>query len=71
MSRNSRLPRPSGWTIHSITVPHRDAPRRLEQAFQVLLQADRGDNHLSSTKEESSAHASRRVCPGLDPEAGA
>ena len=71
MSRNSRVPRPSGWTIHSVTVPHREAPRRLEQAFQVLLEAERGDSHLSSTNEESLTHASRRVCQGLDPEAGA
>jgi hypothetical protein len=71
MSRSPREPRPPGWTIHSISVPRRDAPRRLERAFQVLLEADPGVDHIPSTNEEDLAHASRRLCQGLDPEAGA
>ena len=71
MSRNFREPHPSGWIIQSVTVPRRDAPRRLEQAFQVLLEADPGVNHIPSANQEDLAHASRRLCQGLDPEAGA
>ena len=71
MSRRTSEPRPSGWTIHSVTAPRRDTPRRLEQAFQVLLEADPGSKHIPSTNEEDLAHASRRLCQGLDPEAGA
>ena len=71
MSRNSRQPRPSGWIIQSVTVARRDAPRRLEQAFQLLLDADPGIDRLSSTKPGELNHASRRLCQSLDPEAGA
>ena len=71
MSRRPSEPRPSGWTIHSVTVPRRDALRRLEQAFPVLLEADPGGNHISPPNQEDLAHASRRLCQGLDPEAGA
>lgn len=70
MSRNSRAPRPSGWIIHSVTVPFRDAPRRLKQAFQVLLEADPRIDRISPTNQEDLDHASRRLCQSLDPEAG-
>ena len=42
MRRRTREPRPAGWAVHSAFVPRRDGPRRLEQAFQVLLGADPG-----------------------------
>ena len=42
MRRKSREPHPAGWAIHSAFVPRRDGPRRLEQAFQVLLGAETG-----------------------------
>ena len=45
MRRKSREPRPAGWAIHSAFVPRRDGPRRLEQAFQVLLDAGGGRRH--------------------------
>jgi hypothetical protein len=70
MRRKSREPRPVGWAIRSAFVPRRDGPRRLEQAFQVLLDAALGVGS-SSTSEEEIDHESRRVCQGLDREAGA
>ena len=46
MRRQTRQPRPPGWVIHSTFVPRRDGPRRLEQAFQVLLGSPaRGRRH--------------------------
>ena len=51
MRRKSREPRPAGWVIHSTFVPRRDGPRRLEQAFQVLLDARTGaDRHRLSNR---------------------
>ena len=37
MRRQPREPRPPEWAIHSTFVPRRDGPRRLEQAFRLLL----------------------------------
>jgi hypothetical protein len=70
MRRKSREPHPSGWAIHSAFVPRRDGPRRLEQAFRVLLDAG-ADAGSSSTNNEEFDHESRRLCQGLDREAGA
>jgi hypothetical protein len=70
MRRNSREPHPEGWVIHSAFVPRRDGPRRLEQAFRVLLEAGAGVD-ISSMTDEEIEHESRRVCQGLDREAGA
>jgi hypothetical protein len=70
MRRKSREPRPDGWAIRSAFVPRRDGPRRLEQAFQVLLDSAAGVDSSSTTDEEID-HESRRVCQGLDREAGA
>ena len=70
MCRTSRGPRPSEWAIHPAFVPRRDGPRRLEQAFQVLLDAGADGSTPRATDEEID-HESRRVCQGLDREAGA
>ena len=70
MRRNSREPHPDGWAIHSAFVPRRDGPRRLEQAFQVLLEAGAVVG-ISSTTAEEIDHESRRLCQGVDREAGA
>jgi hypothetical protein len=70
MRRKSREPHPDGWAIHSAFVPRRDGPRRLEQAFRVLLGAGASVG-ISSTTDEETDHESRRVCQGLDREARA
>jgi len=71
MRRKSREPRPAGWAIHSAFVPRRDGPRRLEQAFQVLLDAEMGAGGIPQTFDQEIVHESRRLCQGLDREAGA
>ncbi len=71
MRRKSREPRPAGWAIHSAFVPRRDGPRRLEQAIQVLLGADPGAGGIPPTTDQEIEHESRRLCQGLDREAGA
>ena len=71
MRRKSREPRPSGWAIHTAFVPRRDGPRRLEQAFQALLDADPGAGAIPPTTGQEIEHASRRLCQSLDREAGA
>ena len=70
MRRKSRESHPDGWAIHSAFVPRRDGPRRLEQAFQFLLEAGVVVGN-SSTTDEGVDHESRRLCQGLDREAGA
>ena len=47
MRRNSRKPRPVGWVVHSAYVPRHDGPRRLEQAFRILLGAESGAGRIS------------------------
>jgi len=71
MRRNSRKSRPAGWTVHSAFVPRRDGPRRLEQAFLALLDARTGADGIVSSTGEENHHESRRLCQGLDREAGA
>ena len=51
MRRKPREPRPAGWVVHSTFVPRRDGPRRLEQAFQILLGADPGPIGIPSTSD--------------------
>ena len=71
MRRKSREPRPAGWAIHTAFVPRRDGPRRLEQAFRALLDADPGAGAIPPTTDQEIEHESRRLCQGLDREAGA
>ena len=70
MRRNTREPHPDGWAIHSAFVPRRDGPRRLEQAFLALLEARSGADGIVSSTDEENQHESRRLCQGLDREAG-
>jgi hypothetical protein len=71
MRRKSREPRPAAWIVHSAFVPRRDGPRRLEQAFQVLLGAESGAGGIPPSTDDEGNHESRRLCQGLDREAGA
>ena len=53
MRRQPRQPRPPGWVIHSTFVPRRDGPRRLEQAFEILLGSptdDQFNNFISESE---------------------
>jgi hypothetical protein len=69
MRRKSREPRPAGWAIHSAFVPRRDGPSPLEQAFQVLLDAEAAGG-IPRTSNQEVDHESRHLCQGLDREAG-
>lgn len=71
MRRRSREPRHAGWAVHSAFVPRRDGPRRLEQALRILLDAGPGAGGIPSTPQGRIDHESRRLCQGLDREAGA
>ena len=71
MRRRTREPRPAGWAVHSAFVPRRDGPRRLEQAVQVLLGTDPGAGGIPTNVEGETDHEGRRLCQGLDREAGA
>ena len=71
MRRRTREPRPAGWAVHSAFVQRRDGPRRLQQAIQVLLGTDPGAGGAASFTEGESDHESRRLCQGVDREAGA
>jgi hypothetical protein len=71
MRRRTRESRPAGWAIHSAFVPRRDGPRRLEQAFLILLDAGHGAVGIPSNPEGRIDHESRHLCQGLDREAGA
>ena len=71
MRRRTREPRPAGWAVHSAFVPRRDGPRRLEQALQILLGAGPGPCGIPTIAEGETDHESRRLCQGLDREAGA
>jgi hypothetical protein len=71
MRRRTRESRPAEWAIHSAFVPRRDGPRRLEQAFQLLLGADAGSDDMPSLTEGRIDHESCRLCQGLDRETGA
>ena len=71
MRRQPRLPRPPGWVIHSTFVPRRDGPRRLEQAFEILLGSSPPDQSNTSSQDRSEPHESRDLRPSLDRQAGA
>lgn len=71
MRRRTREPSPAGWVVHSAFVPRRDGPRRLEQAFQVLLGVAPGVSGAVPTREGGIDHESRRLRQSLDREAGA
>ena len=72
MRRQSRrAPTPGmGHPLH--IRPRRDGPRRLEQAFEILLGSPGpGADGIVSTTDEENHHESRHLRPGLDREAGA
>ena len=71
MRRRSREPCPAGWAVHSAFVPRRDGPRRLEQALRILLEPGPGASGIPPTSQGRTDHESRRLCQGLDREAGA
>ena len=71
MRRRSREPRAAARAIQSTFVPCRDGPRRLEQAFLALLDARTGADGIDSSTDEENHRESRRLCQGLDREAGA
>ena len=70
MRRQPRQPRPPGWVIHSTFVPRRDGPRRLGQAFEVLLGPPTSERFHVSFQNRSERHESSDLRPGLDREAG-
>ena len=71
MRRQPHLPGPPDWAIRSTFVSHRDGPRRLGQAFQVLLGS--APDHIPNLEHEdwSKIHADRDLRQGLDRQAGA
>jgi hypothetical protein len=71
MRRQPRQPRPPAWVIHSTFVPRRDAPRRLAQAFEVLLGSPTSDQLIPSIPNRSVHDESGHLRPSLDREAGA
>ena len=71
MRRQARLPRPPGWVVHSTFVTRRDGPRRLEQAFGILLGSSPPDRLDTSSQDRSEAHESGDLRPSLDRQAGA
>jgi hypothetical protein len=70
MRRQPRQPRPPGWVIQSTFVPRRDGPRRLEQAFAILLGSPTHDRISTSFENWSEHDESGDLRPGLDREAG-
>jgi hypothetical protein len=71
MRRQTRLPRPPGWVIHSTFVPRRDGARRLEQAFAILLDSPSSEQFSTSFQDRSEDHESGDLRPSLDRQAGA
>ena len=71
MCRRTREPRPAGWVVHSAFGPRHGGPRRLGQAIQILLGTNPGAGSVATTSEGGLEHESRRLCQGLDREAGA
>jgi hypothetical protein len=57
--------RPAEWEVRSVSVPRRDAARRLEQVIRFLLGSS-ADTADPSAPDRSTAHACRRLRPGLD-----
>jgi hypothetical protein len=71
MRRKTREPRPAGWVVHTAFVPRHDGPRRLEQAFRVLLGAESGAANVPQMTDEEIDHENCHLCKSLDREAGA
>ena len=71
MRRQPREPRSPEWAIRSTFVPLRDGPRRLAQAFQVLLGSTPDHNTMIDHDNRSAVHADRDLRQGLDRQAGA
>jgi hypothetical protein len=71
MRRQPRQLRPPRWVIHSTFVARRDAPRRLEQAFQILLGTPVANQFNPSLQNGRGPDESSHLRPGLDREAGA
>jgi hypothetical protein len=71
MRRQPHPPRPPDWAIRSTFVPLGDGPRRLGQAFQVLLGSSHAHNTNLEHDNRSAGHADRDLCQGLDRQAGA
>jgi hypothetical protein len=38
MSRNPRVARPKQWRIDSVYIRRRDAPKRIGQAYRILIE---------------------------------
>jgi hypothetical protein len=43
MSGNPRAARPEQWRINSVYVRRRDGPKRIEQAYRVLIEGGEGN----------------------------
>jgi hypothetical protein len=71
MRRQTRLPRPPGWVIHSTFITRRDGSRRLGQAFEILLGSSPPDLSNTSSQDRSEPHESGDLRPSLDRQAGA
>ena len=71
MRRQPRLPRPPEWVVHSTFITRRDGPRRLEQAFEVLLGSSSPDQSQNSSQDRREPHESGDLRPSLDRQAGA
>jgi hypothetical protein len=67
MHRQTRTPE---WVIHSIYIPRRDGPRRLEQAFQLLLGSPPDPQSNFPCLDRSPGHESRDLRSCLDRQAG-
>lgn len=66
MPRRSR-PAPIAWTIDSVTMRGRDGPRRLEQAYRLLVAAPAP---LSDHCDPEGSHGSGHLRPRLDRASG-
>lgn len=71
MRRQPHQTRPPGWVIHSTFVPRRDGPRRLEQAFKILIGSPSFDQFNPSLQNRSKQDESGDLRPGLNRQAGA
>jgi hypothetical protein len=71
MRRQTRPPRPPAWVIHSTFITRRDGPRRLEQAFGILLGSSPPDQSNNSSQDRSEPHESGDLRACLDRQAGA
>jgi hypothetical protein len=44
MSRNPRAARSEQWRINSVYVRRRDGPKRIEQAYRILIEGGEGNS---------------------------